>query len=229
MQLEKEMQLVRSFDHIVSISKSEAVLFEKHCGSEKTSWCMPFVNAPRVQLRNAWENDLLFVGSAHHANVESLKWFLREVYRPYLHPQGLSLAIVGDSGMQVDVTPFGDRVTCPGRVTRLEPWYQNSGLAVLPVVSGAGVPIKVIDAMTRGMPFVLTDFPAKAMGLTENVPVARTPLEFAQQVLNILCDPAERERRAVIGVEFVSKFASQDSYDSVWDKVLAHALSKGAN
>ena len=220
-QLALEMGLVGKADHIVSISKSEAEVFAMHCGASKVSWCMPFVTAPRVKLTNKWEHDLLFVGSAHHANLESLRWFLTKVYEPLLHPQGVSLAIVGDAGQRVDVGHLGARVTCPGRVPDLAEWYAKSAIAALPIVAGAGVPVKVIDAMTRGAPFVLTDFPAKAMGLDGHMPLASSPLEFAEQVLATLADPAERLRRSQAGLDFIAKSASRESYSATWSRILS--------
>lgn len=220
-QLANEMELVGRYDHIVSISQSEAKVFAEHCGAERVSWCMPFVDATRAPLVESWDHDLLFVGSAHHANLESLRWFMERVYKPFLHPHGVSLAIVGDAGHRADVGGLGDLVTCPGRVPDLAEWYAKSAVTVLPIVSGAGVPVKVIDAMTRGAPFVLTDFPAAAMGLDGTIPVTRTPLEFAEQTLALLADRDERERRARAGRAFIERVASRAAYHGTWSKVLS--------
>lgn len=225
-QLAAEIKLVESFDHIVSISRSEAEVFAEHCGIDKVTWCMPFADVERIPLSETWDHDLLFVGSAHHANVESLRWFLSEVYGPMLHPQGLSLAIVGNAGQAVDVESFGSLVTCPGRVPNLAEWYAKCGIAVLPVISGAGVPIKVIDAMTRGVPFVLTDFPNKAMSLDATIPLAASSLQFAEQILACLASPEERARRAAAGYKFAQSALTRESYYATWNHVLAKVLAK---
>ena len=83
------------------------------------------------------------------------------------------------------------------------------------------MPVKVIDAMTRGAPFVLTDFPAKAMGLDGHMPLASSPLEFAEQVLATLADPAERLRRSQAGLDFIAKSASRESYSATWSRILS--------
>lgn len=220
-QLEREMQLVDRFDQIVSISHSEAEVFAAHCSPEKVNWCMPFVDTRPIALADRWDYDLLFVGSAHHANVASLRWFIKEVYEAYLFPMGLSLTIVGTSGDAVDVARFGDKVKRTGRVEDLAPYYAKAGVVALPIVSGAGVPIKVIDAMTRAVPFVITDFPAKAMDLDEAMPVADTAMAFAEQVLSCLRSPEERQRRARLGRAFVESRASREHFWTVWDKVIA--------
>lgn len=220
-QLAKEMALVSNFDQIVSISNSEAAVFSEYCGRGKVTWCMPFVDERPIHLKDRWTHDLIFVGSAHHANMESLRWFIEKVYAPMLYPQGVSLAIVGSAGHNIDVERFGDRVTCPGRVEDLAPWYEDAGVAVLPVVSGAGVPIKVIDAMTRGVPFVLADYPAAAMSLDDSIPLAHSPMQFAEQVLACLASHDERERRSAAGRAFTARYASRDSYYSAWDGMMA--------
>lgn len=225
-QLAIEMELVGKYDHIVSISKSEADVLAKHCRAEKVTWCMPFVEVPRIPRAASWEYDLLFVGSSHHANVESLRWFMWQVYEPLLHPQGISLAIVGNVGAHVETGHLGSLVMVPGRVPDLEEWYRSSAITTLPIISGAGVPIKVIDAMARGVPFVMTDFPAKAMQLDSSIPVATTPLQFAEQVLACLASADERERRAEAGYEFIRRTADRAAYHAKWEQVLARVNRK---
>lgn len=220
-QLSREMDLVDSFDQIVSISHSEAEVFARYCAPEKVNWCMPFVETQPITLADDWDHDLLFVGSSHHANVISLHWFVTEVYEAYLFPMGLSLTIVGTSGDTVDVGRFGDKVKRTGRVPDLAPYYARAGAVALPIISGAGVPIKVIDAMTRAVPFVMTDFAAKAMDLHDAIPVADSAMAFAEQVLSCLRSPEERKRRARLGRAFVEAKASREHFWAVWDKVIA--------
>lgn len=220
-ELKREMVLVSTYDHIVSISRSEAEIFAEHCGSDKVTWCMPFVDAPTIAPSAQWDHDILFVGSSHDANLKSLKWFMDQVYAPYLYPQGLSLAVAGSAGLHLDIARFDGLVTSPGRVPDLAEWYAGAGVVALPINSGAGVPIKVIDAFTRALPFVLTDFPAKAMNLDCAIPLATSAMEFAEQILMCLSSAEERERRSSIGRQFVATTASRDRYFETWDGILA--------
>jgi glycosyltransferase involved in cell wall biosynthesis len=219
-EVREELEALKSFDHIVSISATEAELMRAACGDTKVTWCMPFVDAPRIQLKNAWTHDVLFVGSSHEANITSLHWFMQSVYEAVLYPRGVTLKIVGTAGNTVDPNRYGGAVEITGRVAELAPHYESCGVVALPVITGAGVPIKVLDAMAHGAPFVLMDFPAAAMNLDPEIPLAFSAADMAEQILACLSDHDHRAWRASLGYRFAVARASRQSYYETWDSIL---------
>ena len=90
---------------------------------------------------------LLFVGGAFYANLNGIKWFVREVA-----PRSpLPIVIVG-RGMEVLRREFG---ACPnirviGQVDDLARWYLNACCVVAPVFGGSGMKTKVAEALMFG-------------------------------------------------------------------------------
>lgn len=218
----QELEALSAFDHIVSISASEAQTFAS-ISAEKVTWCVPFVESPQrgALLKNTY--DLLFVGSDHDANVVSIRWFVENVYKPVLFKEGLSLAIVGSVCQKLDQTQLTERVAYFGRVEDLHPYYQAAQIVVLPIIAGAGVPIKVLDAFARVKPFSLTRFPAAAIGLPPEFPTTDSAFDMAQDILDLYDDEAKRGERARLGQDFYLTQASEEHYFGKWDEIVRAA------
>lgn len=219
----QEMEALRKFDHLVSISASEAVIFREQVGEPKVTWAMPPARPMKLSgeaSKSVPRTDLLIVASEHDANVHSVRWFLYQVYKPSLYDKSISLTIVGSVCSRLDTSYLADRVNYAGVASDLSPYYAAATVVVLPIVSGAGVPIKVLDAFRRGLAFSLTDFPAAAMNLPADFPLARSGSEMAADIAGLLKSSQARRERATRGQDFYVAHASRNAYFRAWDKVL---------
>ncbi len=128
--------------------------------------------------------DIILVASNNTANVESVIWFLREVAP--LAP-GVRVVIAGnvDAGVRARAPDihaaykdwFLGRVEDPGAV------YAKARLVVLPTISGTGLSIKTVEAMSSGLPLIATSLALRGMEdaalRLEGVTVADTAEAFA--------------------------------------------------
>ena len=143
---------------------------------------------------------LLFTGSMPWPpNAEGARWMLREVW-PRLREQvpDARLLLVG-SGPPADVQALAgadDRVELPGRVPELGPWFDRATLVVIPILSGAGIRFKVLDALASRRAIVSTTMGADGALVRdgEHLVLADDPAAFAAACARLLGDPAERAR-----------------------------------
>jgi glycosyltransferase involved in cell wall biosynthesis len=222
-EIEQEMEALRRFDHLISISASEAAIFREQVGADKVTWAMP----PSRPLKSSNEvtppaarTDLLIVASEHDANVQSVRWFLHQVYKPSLYDRGITLTIVGSVCSRLDTAYLADRVIYAGVVPDLTPFYSAATVVVLPIVAGAGVPIKVLDAFRRGCAFSLTNFSAAAMSLPDDFPTVSSGSEMTVDLSELLKSGQARRERAKAGQDFYIAHASRHAYFRAWDHVL---------
>jgi len=97
-------------------------------------------------------------------------------------------------------------VEVTGPVDDVRPHLWAASVALAPLRLGSGSPIKVLEALSAGVPVVSTQRVAQALGLAagEGVVAAGTPQAIAAQVAALLADPAraaqvaERGRAAVV-------------------------------
>ncbi|MGD9543268.1 MAG: glycosyltransferase family 4 protein [Methylocystis sp.] len=128
--------------------------------------------------------DIILVASNNTANVESVIWFLREVAPK---APGVEVKIVGNVDAAVrSKAPeqyaaykdwFLGRVEDPGVV------YANARLALLPTISGTGLSIKSVEALSSGVPLIATTKAMRGMDgdalRLPGVVIADSACEFA--------------------------------------------------
>jgi len=120
---------------------------------------------------------IVFVGLMnYHANVEAAVSFARDVW-PRLRSRlpGVSLTIVGASpapaALALRRLP-GIEVT--GTVPDVRPFYREALAAIVPLRTGGGTRLKILEAMAAGVPVVSTPLGAEGLDVTpgENIILA---------------------------------------------------------
>ncbi len=98
-----------------------------------------------------------------------------------------------------------DRTIVTGTVPNLRCYLAHATIAVAPIVYGAGVQNKVLEAMATGTPVVATPHAVSALQVRdgENVLIANDAESFARSVLLLLNDPASRKRIGLAGRKYV--------------------------
>jgi len=179
-------------DCIVAIQWQDAATFARLV-PERTTVVTPMpaiAQPPSVSI----EPLLLFVGSAVATNVEAARWLLAEVWpRIAAANPSASLRIVGDVSGALDGDAAGlDRVTLAGRTADLLPLLRRS-ISLVPLLSGSGLKIKLVEALAAGSPVVSTS--VGLQGLPEDLPGtsrADDGAAFAEEALRLLGNDAYR-------------------------------------
>lgn len=153
---------------------------------------------------------LLFVGSfAHPPNVDGVRTFLEQDF-PRIHAARPDVVfdVVGadpPAALREVATRFGDAVCFHGFVDDLDALYRQAAVFVVPLVSGGGIKIKVLEAMGRGAAVVSTDIGLEGID-AEGLASRRVAPgdDFAAAVLSLLDDADARRalgRRARTWIE----------------------------
>ena len=137
--------------------------------------------------------NVLFVGSLwYRPNADAVDWFLSHVW-PQVHAQEseATLTLVGAAPQSTRARwAIHPGVSAPGFVDDLAATYQGANLVVVPIHSGGGTNIKVLEAMAHGRPCLVSSFVAKAFDghLSDNreLLVANNAQEFSSKTLAAL-------------------------------------------
>jgi sugar transferase (PEP-CTERM/EpsH1 system associated) len=158
---------------------------------------------------------VVFTGVMNYApNVDAALWLARSIW-PLVRARrpDVCLDIVGASPTAavraLQDPESGVRVT--GSVPDVKPYLWAASVSVAPLRVARGVQTKVLEASAAGLPCVVT--PEVSAGLPASLrplcPVAASPAEFAEAVIDLLARPPEPDRLA----DGISGLA--------WDRVLA--------
>ncbi len=141
---------------------------------------------------------ILFVGAMDYsANVDAAVWFTREVWPLLGGRSGLVLTFVGRSpAAAVRALADGSRVQVTGTVADVRPFYREALLQVVPLRTGAGTRLKILESMAAGVPVVSTAVGAEGLRVRpgEHFLLAESPREFRDGIVRLL-DDAELWRR----------------------------------
>ncbi|WP_121357020.1 glycosyltransferase family 4 protein [Flavisolibacter nicotianae] len=148
----------------------------------------PFVeNVDKAGIRN-----LLFCGTLDYApNTEGILWFYKTVF-PVLKQRfpELTLTIIGKMNQP---GPYQDLVNDSsvhfvGPVDDVRPYYVASSVFIVPLFSGSGTRLKILEAASMGNPVVSTTIGAEGLVLENgrHIRIADEPQEFAVCVSELL-------------------------------------------
>lgn len=164
-------------------------------------------------------NSLIFTGSFRYfANYEAMNWFLREVFPQVRKQQSdISLTITGDH--QNQPLPPAQNVRLTGVVPDVRPLIAGAWCSIVPIHSGGGTRLKILEAMALGTPVIATTKGIEGIAAQDGVHllVADTPQAFADAILRLFAQPELRHQLAKQGYQLV-----RTSYN--WATTLPHFL-----
>ncbi len=140
---------------------------------------------------------------SYHANVSMVLFLVREIM-PHIWKQrpDSKLVIVGKDPTK-EIQALGERpeISVTGTVEDIRPYLRKATAALTPVVYGAGIQNKVLEAMACGTPVVSTPQAVSALSVLpgEDLLVEQEPEAFAQAVVGLLNDPEEQRRLSTAG------------------------------
>jgi polysaccharide biosynthesis protein PslH len=145
-------------------------------------------------------NSLIFIGSLDYAPCSiAVEYFLKDILPPLrrLVPT-VSFCIVGanPSARLRRLAESIPGVTLTGRVPDTRPYLAQSHLSVVPLKSGSGTRLKILEAMAMGLPVVSTTIGAEGLNFRHehDLLLADTPQDFAVAIARLLENPLLAEQ-----------------------------------
>ena len=187
-----ELEHLNDYDGVVCITHNDADYFRAN-GCRKPVTCIPFgvkpVEMPQVEVE---PNSLFHIGAMDWIpNQESVRWLIDEVW-PVVHrevPQA-RLYLAGRKMPQQWMDAQIEGITVVGEVPDALQFIGSKQINVVPLLSGSGIRVKIIEAMSVGKTVITTAMGAQGIDYTDgkDLIVANTPQEFAQQIKRCLTD-----------------------------------------
>lgn len=218
---EQEMEVFRKFDGVLLIQQRDFNEVRAEIGDGKSILTPHPVSFSRQVLRPQ-VGTIGFIASRWTANVDGMGWFLKKVW-PKVYRPGLTLGLYGF----ICEDFAGNRtqgLELKGFIPDLEEAYGDMDIVINPVLYGAGLKIKTVEALGNGLPLVTTAEGARGL---ENI-VGRALLvaddadSFAA-ALNGLIDDGEKRR--ALG-EAAYSYARENLSQAVCYRPLLEAINR---
>ncbi len=159
-------------------------------------------------------------------NVEAVNWFLESIFPEILLkiPQA-TFHIAGKYSEGKVEWKNKKNVQVHGFVPDLAEFMQNTGIFVAPLLSGSGVKIKVMEAMSFGMPCVLTSKGAEGLILPSNYTISMDKAGFIQQCIDLYESTEKRTELGKLGWQTMNAFYAAEKVQDALKNLLETEIS----
>jgi glycosyltransferase involved in cell wall biosynthesis len=156
--------------------------------------------------RRPQANSLIFTGAfTYRPNYEAMLWFVENVF-PLVRAQipEAHLTITGNHASLP--LPATENVTLTGFVDDVRPCIASAWASLVPIWTGGGTRLKILEAMALGTPVIATSKGAEGLDAVpgEHLLVADAAEDFATAVIQLLQNPALRHTISQKAAEFVA-------------------------
>ncbi|MEO8131988.1 MAG: glycosyltransferase family 4 protein, partial [Bryobacteraceae bacterium] len=218
-----ESKLLQDFSMLLVSSPDDASALGGFTNGAKVSVCPNTI--PLVALPNREKaNEIVFSGNLeYHPNISAVSHFHRNIW-PLVRDKWPSLAwrLMGKNheALKRRLAPDA-RIHVTGPVHDAVTELASARLAVVPLLSGSGTRIKIIEAWAAGLPVVSTPLGAEGLPCRdgEHLLIAHTPAQFAEAISAVLSSDELSGRLARKGRDLYER---ELTWDSAW-RALRHA------
>ena len=189
-----EVRALRCCDRIYPYNRDNDELLAS-CGieHEKLDFLVP---AYHDMFSNVWDGahskDVLFFGAlGRMENVLSAEWFIDNVLPLLLEDDpSIRFVVLGSNPPARLTSRQCVNVAVPGFVEDIRPYFESSLCFASPLVLGAGIKIKILEAMSSGIPVLTNDIGIEGIPAVPGRDYLHCvePDEYAQGIKRLLTD-----------------------------------------
>ena len=202
-----EIDILKQFDLLLPISKREELYFVE----ENLNRCihLPFgIEEKKLNLKViAFDpNSCYHIGSMDWApNIEGVQWFLDEVWsKACIDLPDVTLFLAGKNMPPSLFSKENKQTEIVGEVDDFMQFSLEKNIMIVPLLAGAGIRVKILEAMSLGKTIITTSIGAEGIGATDglNILISDTVESF---IHNLKFCFSELEKAKQIG-EQAKKF-----------------------
>ncbi|MCX7872239.1 MAG: glycosyltransferase [Verrucomicrobiae bacterium] len=233
-----EQMAAAHFGGVVCVSDEDCRLMHKDYGLTNILGSVPTgVDVDYFKpIKRAPEDGLIvFVGSMDWMpNIDAVHYFVNEIYPKIKKTRpGTRFAIVGRKPMESvrALARKDNSIIVTGTVDDVRPWLDKATAMVVPLRAGGGTRIKIYEAMAQGTPVVSTSIGAEGLAIkdNENILIADSVEEFAQDVLTLLEDRTLGEKISKNARELVEKNFSWQKVATIFENYCYQIVEQKPN
>ena len=185
---EESVMSANKFDILVPITRRDGDRFKKMGAKKNVFFCNAGIDTSSLNTRPVKIEfpSLFYIGALDwEPNKEGLKWFLSQVW-PRIHKRypKVKFYIAGRRMPEKIRRIKMDNVVNLGEVESAEAFIKPRAIMIVPILSGSGMRIKIIEGMAYGKAIVATKMAAEGIGARhgDNILLADDPKDFADCV-----------------------------------------------
>ena len=215
-----ERRMVRALDHVLVFSEKDVQLLgsPQHCSVVRP----PLSDGPGVRHTSGGDGSHIVLTVSYLSRDENNKaacWVVEDVWPKVMEQfPGARLRLVGGGASETlrELAQRSPGVELVGFVDDLDKEYTSAAVCLIPVLQGAGVKFKTIEALLDGVPIVTTTVGAEGLGNSSRfAAVTDSAQGLASAVVRSLLDPALAQATADASQEWARTEFSRSRFVEV--------------
>ena len=224
-----EAAVVKSGCAVVVASQKDQNLIRRRYGG--TCYCIPngvSTLGSKCPDGKGSESVILLPGTLNYApNEEGALWLIKHVW-PAIHDRTAAVLVVAGRSPTHRLRQACEEggVVLVADPPDMGPLFKRSRIVVVPIFSGSGTRIKILDALNHGRGVVSTTIGAEGLDLRdeEHLLIRDNASEFADACIDLLSDTAWRRALAKAGWCAVSEKYTWDSFRPQLDAMFSREI-----
>ena len=186
-----ELEILPKTDGIIAITPTDAAFMEQNSGKTPVI-SIPFgidLQKYKVAVPQPETTDLFHIGSMNwYPNEEGILWFLSKVW-PLINQElpDLKFYLAGRRMPEWIKNLNVNGLVVAGEVPDALEFMNQHAVMIVPLFSGSGIRIKIIEAMAAGRAVISTDIGTEGIRTAheENILIANTVDEFVEMIKKV--------------------------------------------
>jgi glycosyltransferase involved in cell wall biosynthesis len=188
-----EKRLIQNTDLLVPVSQRDEKILLSLANRPPSAITIPVgLSISSYPYRKPSKNkDICFIGALDWSpNKEGLLWFIHTVLPSLIRKYpAISLHIAGRNGSDSFISKLSHpSIQFHGEVENTVEFLSSYSVMVVPILSGSGIRVKILEGMALGIPVVTTTLGAEGIPVTDGAQllIADESEQFAETLLQLL-------------------------------------------
>jgi glycosyltransferase involved in cell wall biosynthesis len=180
----KELNVLKRFDKVFTLNeKDKKLLTENGMQESLIKVIVPYFQTVSFPLTTNNKNEILFYGAmGRPENYLAAIWFIENVFS--LLNDEFVFVVLGSNPHSSLLKYKNERIIITGYQSDIQPYFERALCLTAPLERGAGVKVKVLEALSAGLPVLGTEVASEGIGITNGVNFlyCKTPTDYYEKI-----------------------------------------------
>jgi glycosyltransferase involved in cell wall biosynthesis len=226
-----EIDKLKSFDLVMPLNvKDMNLLIKENLNNHtKLDYISPyFTDLSSVETSYSVNNIMFFGAMFRPENYESCIWFIENVFNKILEvDKSFKFFIVGGNPNKKLYKYSNENIIITGFVDDVREYFNKSLCMVVPLLSGAGIKIKVLEGMSAGLPILTNEIGIEGIPASNNDFIyCNNPDEYFEGIFSLKNDINKAKNIGDSAKEFIKENFNLDKSYKKYKENLLELINK---
>jgi glycosyltransferase involved in cell wall biosynthesis len=220
---QNEESIASEVNTVITYTTEDAVFFsELPVKTKVIPLNSPFADNPKMKNYTNHVSFFHLAAMDWLPNIEGLEWLISKVWPVFTNKNKDTHLYIAGKNMPEKFKQLPDLSIIYNVVNNAEDFMLSKGVMLVPLFSGSGIRVKIVEGMSLGLCIICTSKAAKGIPVSHktNILIADTPEEFAELMLECVKNPSLVSQIGRSAKEFAKEYFSLNAIAEKWNEVL---------